>query len=49
MKLLALEKDEPGVADNAFTEEILKREAARVWELQQKTVSILSICFLMVY
>jgi muconolactone delta-isomerase len=38
MKLLALEKDVPGIADNAFTEEILQQEAARAWELQQSGV-----------
>ncbi|HVN47362.1 MAG TPA: muconolactone Delta-isomerase family protein [Bacteroidota bacterium] len=38
MKLLALEKDVPGVADNAFTDELLKQEAARAWKLQQAGV-----------
>jgi muconolactone delta-isomerase len=38
MKLLALEKDVPGIADSAFTEEILQQEAARAWELHQAGV-----------
>ncbi len=38
MKLLALEKDVPGIPDSAFTEEILKQEAVRAWELQQDGV-----------
>ena len=35
MKILAMEKAVPGVAAAAFTPELLKAEAARVWELQQ--------------
>jgi hypothetical protein len=35
MKILAIEKDEPGVADNMFTPEILKSEAGVAWELHQ--------------
>jgi muconolactone delta-isomerase len=35
MKILALEKEIPGVAPAAFTPGLLKQEAARVWELQQ--------------
>ncbi|MCU0411091.1 MAG: superoxide dismutase, partial [Bacteroidetes bacterium] len=35
MKILALETDIPDVPDNAFTEELLKEEAARAWELHQ--------------
>jgi hypothetical protein len=33
MKLIALEKDVPGIADSAFTDELLKQEAARAWEV----------------
>ena len=35
MKLLALEIDVPDVPESAFTEDILRQEAARVWELYQ--------------
>jgi len=35
MKILALEKEVPGVRDEAFTVELLRREAARAWELYQ--------------
>ena len=35
MKLLALEIDVPDVSDSAFTEDILRQEAGRVWELYQ--------------
>ena len=35
MKILALEKEVPGVSDNQFTEEILRAEARRAWELYQ--------------
>ncbi len=38
MKILALEKEISGVADAAFTPALLKREAARAWELQQSGV-----------
>lgn len=38
MKLLALECDIPGIADDRFTEELLREEAARAWELQQQGV-----------
>ena len=38
MKILALEKEVPGVATSAFTPALLKQEAARVWELQQAGV-----------
>ncbi len=38
MKLLAIEKEVPGVADDAFTPEILRAEAAKAWELQQAGV-----------
>ncbi len=33
MKLLALERPVPGVADASFTPDLLRREAARAWEL----------------
>ena len=33
MKILALEKEVPGVTDDQFTEEILKAEARKAWEL----------------
>ena len=35
MKILALEKEVPGIIDNRFTSEILRTEAARAWELYQ--------------
>jgi muconolactone delta-isomerase len=35
MKILAIEKEVPGVADRQFTPTRLKSEAARVWELHQ--------------
>ena len=35
MKILALEKEVPGITASAFTPALLKQEAARVWELQQ--------------
>jgi len=35
MKILALEKEVPGITDNRFTPEILRTEAARAWELHQ--------------
>jgi muconolactone delta-isomerase len=38
MKILALEKDVPGVRDGQFTEEILKAEARKAWELHQSGV-----------
>jgi muconolactone delta-isomerase len=38
MKILALEKDLPGVSDSSFTDEILKEEAARAWQLHQSSV-----------
>lgn len=38
MKILALECDVPGVADDRFTDELLKKEAARAWELHQAGV-----------
>lgn len=38
MKILALENEIPGVAPAAFTPELLKAEAARVWELQESGV-----------
>jgi muconolactone delta-isomerase len=38
MKILALEKDVPGIPDNAFTDDVLKEEAERAWELHQAGV-----------
>ena len=38
MKILALEKDVPGIADSAFTVDLMKQEAARAWELVQSGV-----------
>ena len=35
MKILALEKEVPGIVDAQFTPELLKIEAARAWELHQ--------------
>jgi hypothetical protein len=35
MKILAIEKEVPGVADQQFTPTHLKSEATRVWELHQ--------------
>jgi muconolactone delta-isomerase len=35
MKILAIEKEVPGVTDDKFTNEILKAEAKKVWELNQ--------------
>ena len=38
MKILALEKDIPDVNEKAFTKDLLKKEAARAWELYQSGV-----------
>ena len=38
MKILALEKEVPGITDDRFTPEILCREATRAWELHQAGV-----------
>jgi hypothetical protein len=38
MKLLALEREVPRVLDVAFTEELLRSEAAAVWRLVQNGV-----------
>jgi muconolactone delta-isomerase len=38
MKILALEKDLPGITESRFTDEILKDEAARAWQLHQSGV-----------
>jgi muconolactone delta-isomerase len=38
MKILALEKEIPGIDDNRFTPEILRMEAARAWQLHQEGV-----------
>lgn len=33
MKILAIEKEIPGITDDKFTKEILQKEAKKVWEL----------------
>jgi muconolactone delta-isomerase len=38
MKILAIEHEVPGVADNAFTPALGKAEAARAWALHQEGV-----------
>ncbi|MCX6143078.1 MAG: hypothetical protein NTZ35_07650 [Ignavibacteriales bacterium] len=38
MKILAIEKDLPEVSESMFTDEILKEEAARAWQLHQSGV-----------
>ena len=38
MKILALEKEVPGVAEGWFTEKLLRAEAAKAWELQQSGI-----------
>src|ERR1035441_3648435 len=38
MKILALEKEVPGVTDDQFTEEMLKAEARQAWDLYQSGV-----------
>lgn len=38
MKVLAIEKDVEGVTDEAFTDEVLREEAGRAWELFQEGV-----------
>ncbi len=35
MKILALEKEVPGISDDRFTPQVLKEEARQVWLLQQ--------------
>ncbi len=35
MKIIALERPVPGAAEEAFTPELLRDEAARAWELHQ--------------
>jgi len=35
MKILALEKEVPGVSEDQFTDDILKAEARKAWKLQQ--------------
>jgi len=35
MKIIALEKEVPGITDDRFTPEILRTEAAQAWELYQ--------------
>jgi muconolactone delta-isomerase len=38
MKILAIEKEIPGVTDDKFTNEILKAEAKKAWELNQSGI-----------
>lgn len=38
MKILALEREVPGVTDDQFTDDIVKAEARKAWELQQSGV-----------
>lgn len=38
MKILALEKDVSGVSEDSFTDELLKEEAVRAWQLHQSGV-----------
>ncbi len=38
MKILAIEKETPGVADERFTDALLESEAARAWVLYQQGV-----------
>lgn len=38
MKILALERDVPGVDERRFTDELLRTEAATAWEFQQSGV-----------
>jgi muconolactone delta-isomerase len=38
MKILAIEKDVPGIPDSAFTDHVLRQEAERAWELHQAGV-----------
>ena len=35
MKILALEKEVPGISDDQFTPPLLKEEAMRAWQLHQ--------------
>ncbi|HUN65792.1 MAG TPA: muconolactone Delta-isomerase family protein [Bacteroidota bacterium] len=35
MKILAMERDLPGVPDESFSETVLKEEALRAWELHR--------------
>jgi len=38
MKMLALEREIPGVADDQFTPELLKTEAGKAWQLHMANV-----------
>jgi muconolactone delta-isomerase len=38
MKILALEKEIPGIADDQFTPDILRKETERAWELYQSGI-----------
>jgi len=44
MKIIALERPVPGVADEAFTPALLREEAARAWELLQEG-ALRELCF----
>jgi hypothetical protein len=38
MKILAIEKDIPGVKDEQFTKKLLKKEAIKAWEYYESGV-----------
>lgn len=38
MKILALEREVPGIADSEFTVELLRREAEKAWELHMAEI-----------
>jgi len=38
MKFLALENEVPGIDENRFTQDILRRESAQAWELMQQGI-----------
>ena len=44
MRVIAIEKAVPGVADEAFTAPLLREEAARAWELYQAG-ELRELCF----
>ena len=44
MRVIAIEKAVPGVADEAFTASLLREEAARAWELYQAG-GLRELCF----
>jgi hypothetical protein len=37
MKILAIEREVPGVSERQFTNELLRAEAAKAWQLYQST------------